>query len=67
MFLGLFSYYEEHIKGEQILNDYINLSKDINANIVLTENRVVTIVFKAKESYSDYELLKICVIDPQNR
>ncbi len=65
-FLGLFPFYEEHIKGEQILSDYIDPSKEINADVKLTENEAVTIVLKAKEQYSDSELLKIVVVDPQN-
>ncbi len=67
LFLGLLPFYEEHIKGEQILSDYIDPSKDINADVMLTENEVVTIVLKAKEPYSDSELLMIAVVDPQNR
>ena len=66
LLLGLFPFYEEHIKGEQILSDYIDPSKEINADVKLTENEVVTIVLKAEEQYSDSELLKIIVVDPQN-
>jgi hypothetical protein len=66
LLLGLFPFYEEHIKGEQILSDYIDPSKEINADVKLTENEVVTIVLRAEEQYSDSELLKIIVVDPQN-
>jgi len=67
LFLGSLPFYEEHIKGEQILSDYIDPSKNINVDVMLTENEVVTIILKAKESYSDSELLKIAVVDPQNK
>ena len=64
LLLGLF--YEEHMKGEQVLSDYIDSSTDINANVMLTENETVTFVFKAEEPYSASETLSIVVVDPQN-
>lgn len=48
------------------LNGNIN-SKDINADIILHENKVLTIVFQAEEPYTDTELLKVNVVDPQNK
>lgn len=65
LFLGLF--YEEHMKGEHILSDYIGPSKNISADVMLTENKIVTIILKSKEPYLNSELLKIVVVDPQNR
>jgi hypothetical protein len=65
LFLGLF--YEEHMKGEQILSDHIDPSKNISADVMLMENKMVTIVLETKEPYMDSELLKIVVVDPQNK
>lgn len=76
LFLGYLPFYEENIKGEHILSDYVDVSKDlngninskdINADIMLYENKVLTIVFKAGEPFTDSELLKVNVIDPQKR
>lgn len=69
IFLLLFSlpFYEEHIKGEQILSDYIDQSKDINADVIFTENKVVTISFETYRPYTDSELLKIDDLDSQDR
>ncbi len=67
LLLGTLPYYEEHIKGEQILSDYIDSSENINAYVTLTENKVVTFFFKPLGSDLYPELLKIIVIDPQNR
>jgi hypothetical protein len=61
-------YYEESVKCEQILSDFIDSSKDINANVMLTENKVVTIFLDVYGLYpGSEELLKIVVIDPENR
>lgn len=76
LFLGFLPFYEENIKGEHILNDYVDVSKDlygninskdINADVMLYENKALTIVFQAEEPYTDSELLKVNIIDPQNR
>jgi hypothetical protein len=67
LLLGTLPYYEEHIKGEQILSDYIDSSENVNADVTLTENKVVTFFFEPIGSHSYPELLKIIVIDPQNR
>ncbi len=76
LFLGSLPFYEENIKGEHILSDYVDVSKDlngninskdINADIMLYENKILTIVFQAREPYTDSELLKVNVIDPQKR
>jgi hypothetical protein len=48
LFLGLLLFYEEYIKGEQILSDYIDPSKDIDADVMLTEDKVVTIFLEAE-------------------
>ncbi len=57
----------EYIKGEEILSDYVEKSKDISDDVMLTENKVVTAIFSTKETDSSSELLKIDVVDPQNR
>jgi hypothetical protein len=76
LFLGFLPFYEENIKGEHILSDYVDVSKDLNGNInskdidtdvMLYENKVLTIVFQAEEPYTDSELLKVNVVDPQKR
>ena len=76
LFLGSLPFYEENIKGEHILSDYVDVSKDlngninsknINADIMLYEDKILTIVFQAREPYTDSELLKVNVIDPQKR
>lgn len=76
LFLGFLPFYEENIKGEHILSDYVDVSKDLNGNInskdidtdvMLYQNKVLTIVFQAEEPYTDSELLKVNVVDPQNR
>ncbi|WP_440945112.1 hypothetical protein ACSAZL_13220 [Methanosarcina sp. T3] len=66
LFSGLFLYSGEYILGEEILNDFIGPSKDINNDIMLTENEMVTFVFKTEEPYSSSELLRIVVVDPEN-
>lgn len=63
---GLFLYAGEYVLGEEILSDSIGPSKDINNDIMLTENEVVTIVFKTEEPYSSSELLRIVIVDPKN-
>jgi hypothetical protein len=65
LYLGLF--YEEHMKGEQLLSDYIDSSKNVSDNVMLTENKIVTIILETKEPCLNSELLKIVVVDPQNR
>jgi hypothetical protein len=76
LFLGSLPFYEENIKGEHILSDYVDVSKDLNGNInskdisadvPLYENKTLTIVFQAEEPYTDSELLKVNIVDPQNR
>jgi hypothetical protein len=67
LFLVYLPYYEEHIKGEQILSDYIDSSKNINADVTLTENKMVTFFYEPLESNSYPELLKNIVVDPQKR
>ena len=67
LFLASLPYYEEHIKGEQILSDYVDLSRDINTDVTLTENKLVTIFFDPLDSDSNQELLRIVLVDPQNK
>ena len=57
----------EYISGEEILSDSLEPSKDIEARIMLTENEMVTIIFKTTEQSLSSELLSIVVTDPQNR
>ncbi|AKB78432.1 hypothetical protein MSHOH_1949 [Methanosarcina horonobensis HB-1 = JCM 15518] len=63
---GLFLYAGEYVLGEEILSDSVGSSKDINNDVMLTENEVVTIVFKTEEPYSRSELLKIVIVDSKN-
>jgi hypothetical protein len=68
LFLVYLPYYEESVKCEQILSDFIDSSKDINANVTLAENEAVTIFLDVYGLYpGSEELLKIVVIDPENR
>lgn len=57
----------EYISGEDILTDSIGPSKDTEANIFLTENEKVTIVFKTYERTLSSELLNISLVDPQKK
>jgi hypothetical protein len=67
LFLAYLPSYEGN-KGEQILSDYIGPSNDINADIMLTENKDVTIFLEEEEERSlDTESLKIDVVDPQKK
>ena len=67
VFLVSLPFVAEYISGDEILSDSIGPSKNIEANIMLTENEKVTIVFKTEERSMNPELLKISLIDPQNR
>lgn len=64
---GLFLFVGEYISGEKILSDSIGPSKDLDSDVMLTENEVVTIVFRTRERYPTSELLNIVVVDPQNK
>jgi hypothetical protein len=66
LFLVYLPYYEEH-KGEQILSGDIGPSNDINADVMLTENKDVTIFLEEEERSLDTESLKIVLVDPQKR
>jgi hypothetical protein len=66
LFLVYLPYYEGNI-GEQILSDSIGPSKNINADVMLTENKEVTIFLEEGERSLDTELLKIDVVDPQKK
>ncbi|RPJ79647.1 MAG: hypothetical protein EHM20_00790 [Alphaproteobacteria bacterium] len=57
----------EYITGEEVLSDSIGPSKDIEANIMLTESEMVTIVFKTTVQFPSSESLNVAVADPQNR
>jgi hypothetical protein len=63
---GLFIYAGEYILGEDILNDSIGPSKDINNDVMLNENEMVTFVFETEEPYSSSEILRIVMVDPEN-
>jgi hypothetical protein len=56
----------EYVSGDTVLSDSIGPSKDIQANIMLTENKEVTILFKTNVESSS-ELLNISLVDPQKR
>jgi hypothetical protein len=75
LFLVYLPSYEEQ-KGEQILNDYIGpkmdlkgnvMSKEINADFMLTEDKDVTVIFESEVRPSNTETLKIDLVDPQKR
>lgn len=57
----------EYISGDNILNDSIGPSKDLEANILLTENEKVTVVFKTEERALNSESLNISLVDPQKK
>ena len=57
----------EYISGDTVLSGSIAPSKDIQSNIMLTENKKVTIVFKTNDGTSDSESLNISLVDPHNR
>jgi hypothetical protein len=63
---GLFLYMGEYISGKEMLSDSIGPSKDIDNEVILTENEVMTFVFKTEEPYSSSELLRIIIVDPGN-
>jgi hypothetical protein len=66
LFLVYLPYYEGN-KGEQILSDSIGPSKDINADVLLIENKDVTIFLEEDERSLDTESLKIDIVDPQKK
>lgn len=75
LFLVYLPYYEGN-RGEQILSDSIGpsmdlkgnvVSKDINTDVMLTENKDVTIFIEEEVRSLDTESLKIDVVDPQKR
>lgn len=57
----------EYISGDNILNDSVGPSKGLEANILLTKNEKVTIVFKTYERTLNSELLNISLVDPQKK
>lgn len=57
----------EYISGDNVLNDFMGPSRDLEANILLTENEKVTIVFKTYELTLNSELLNISLVDPQKK
>jgi len=57
----------EYISGDNILNESIGPSKDLEANILLTENEKVTVVFKTEERALNSESLNISLVDPQKK
>lgn len=57
----------EYISGDNILNESIGPSKDLEANILLTENEKITVVFKTEERDLNSELLNISLVDPQKK
>lgn len=57
----------EYISGDNILNDSIGPSKDLEANILLTENEKVTVVLKTEEQALNSESLNISLVDPQKK
>lgn len=57
----------EYISGDNILNDSIGPSKDLEANILLTEYEKVTVVFKTEEQALNLESLNISLVDPQKK
>jgi hypothetical protein len=57
----------EYISGDNILNDSVGPSKDLEANILLTKNEKVTVVFKTYERTLNSELLNISLVDPQKK
>jgi len=67
VFLASLPFVAEYISGDEILSASIGPSKDIEANIMLTENEKVTIVFKTEELFSNSELLNISLTDPQKK
>jgi hypothetical protein len=75
LFLLYLPYYEEQ-NSEQILSGYIGpsidlkgnvVSKDINADVMLTENKDVTVILEAEARSLDTESLKIVLVDPQKQ
>ncbi|AKB57870.1 hypothetical protein [Methanosarcina barkeri] len=57
----------EYISGDNILNESIGPSKDLEANILLTENEKVTVVFKTEERALNSESLNLSLVDPQKK
>lgn len=57
----------EYISGDNVLNDFMGPSRDLEANILLTENEKVTVVFKTYERTLNSELLNISLVDPQKK
>ncbi len=57
----------EYISGDNILNESIGPSKDLEANILLTEYEKVTVVFKTEEQALNSESLNISLVDPQKK
>jgi hypothetical protein len=57
----------EYISGDNILNESIGPSKDLEANILLTENEKVTFVLKTEEQALNSESLNISLVDPQKK
>lgn len=66
VFLFSLIFVAEYLSDDTVLSKSIGPSEDIQGNIMLTENKKVTIVFKTNEEFNS-ELLNISVVDPQNR
>lgn len=67
LLLGSLPFIAEYISGDEILSDSIGPSRDIEADIMLTENEKVTIVFKTDQMFLKSEVLNISLVDPQKK
>lgn len=67
LLLGSLPFVAEYVSGDEILSDSIGPSRDIEADILLTENEKVTIVFKTDQTFLKSEQINISLVDPQKK